>query len=223
MRLMAEFAYARLRPIPALLRLLPRFLSLYRISKEATMRRFTAGIASFVLIAACTDSSANVAPTAPDNANLAALASGHTMAAKNTVPQRDIARLRALVASRHTVDKAIAGGWTTDITGCLELPGVGGMGHHYANLAWLNDAEVRWDKPELLVFGPSPNKRDGLKLVAVEYIVFTALSPTPPVVFGQTLHFNPDVDAWVLHVWIGDHNPTGIFEDWNPTISCPGA
>lgn len=187
------------------------------------MHKITAGLVSFALIAACSDASTNAVPTAPGDASLAAGASGHVMSAKNTVPASDIARLRALVAPRHTVAKAVQGGWTTDITGCLELAGVGGMGHHFANLAWLNDAVVQWDKPELLVFAPSPNNRDGLKLVAVEYIVFTALSPTPPVVFGQTMHFNPDVNAWVLHVWIGDHNPTGIFQDWNPTISCPAA
>ncbi len=183
------------------------------------MRKFTSGLAVCVLIAGCTDGSTPSAPASTDAASLVSMAKGHA-AAHAKVPASEIARLRALLGPYHTVAKAVAGGWTTDITGCLELPGVGGMGHHYANMAWFNDAVVEWDKPELLVFAPSPNKRDGLKLVAVEYIVSAAASPTPPVVFGQTMHLLPEINSWILHVWFGDHNPTGIFEDWNPTITC---
>lgn len=28
------------------------------------------------------------------------------------------------------------------------------------------------------------------------------------------------IDAWVLHVWLWRGNPSGLFEDWNPTVSC---
>ena len=185
------------------------------------MRTLASRFAVLVLIAGCTDASTSVAPTPSPTAELTAMAAGHAMTARNTVPASEIARLRALLGPYHTVAKAVQGGWTTDITGCLDLPGVGGMGHHYANLGWLNDAVVEWDKPELLVFAPSPNKRDGLKLVAVEYIVSADASPTAPVVFGQTMHLLPEINSWILHVWFGDHNPTGIFEDWNPTITCP--
>lgn len=186
------------------------------------MPRITAGLLSLALLVACADAGTTELPDSP-GVNLAVGAMGHSMAEMkrmNTVPASEIARLRALLAPYHTLEKAVSGGWTTDITGCLELPGVGGMGHHYANLEWLNDAEVRWDRPELLVFAPSPNNRDGLKLVAAEYIVFQDVSPEPPVLFGQTMHENPDIGAWILHVWFGANNPDGIFEDWNAKISC---
>ncbi|WP_330970460.1 hypothetical protein, partial [Lysobacter sp. A3-1-A15] len=64
--------------------------------------------------------------------------------------------------------------------------------------------------------------RGGLKLVAVEYLVFADdLQGDPiPELFGQQFHFNPVVDAWVLHAWIGQHNPNGMFADWNPNVSC---
>ena len=26
-----------------------------------------------------------------------------------------------------------------------------------------------------------------------------------------------------LHAWIWEHNPRGMFEDWNPRVSCAGA
>ena len=27
-------------------------------------------------------------------------------------------------------------------------------------------------------------------------------------------------DFYELHAWIWKHNPSGMFEDWNPTVSC---
>lgn len=126
--------------------------------------------------------------------------------------------LRLATAPFHRLDRAIEAGWTDDITGCLELPGVGGMGHHYVNWDAFLDGEVDPLVPELLVYAPTPN---GLRLAAVEYLVFDELLEGPiPELFGQTFHYNPAIDAWVLHVWLWRGNPSGLFEDWNPTVSC---
>jgi hypothetical protein len=27
--------------------------------------------------------------------------------------------------------------------------------------------------------------------------------------------------VYVLHAWIFEHNPAGMFEDWNPRVVCP--
>lgn len=156
------------------------------------------------------------APTAPSPRT----ESLHAHAAATAASGPEVAQLRRLVAPFHTIAKAAAGGWTTDITGCLELPGVGGMGHHYANFGYLGDGVVRADQPEILVFAPAPNSRDGFRLVAVEFVLPAAPSDPAPSLFGQQFHFNPAVPGYVLHVWVGDHNPTGLFQDWNPTISC---
>lgn len=164
-----------------------------------------------LLVASCADT--------PTNSDLQSEAL-RAHPASNAAGGPEVAQLRRLVAPYHTVAKAIAGGWTTDITGCLELPGVGGMGHHYANLDYLTDGQVQWDQPEILVFSPAPNARDGLKMVAVEYVFPAAASDPAPSVLGQQFHFNPAVPGYVLHVWVGDHNPSGLFEDWNPTVSC---
>jgi hypothetical protein len=61
----------------------------------------------------------------------------------------------------------------------------------------------------------------------VEYIVpaepwDAAGHATPPTVLGQTFHLNPALGVYVLHVWIWRNNPAGIFEDWNPQITCAG-
>jgi hypothetical protein len=175
-----------------------------------------------LLVVAALSLSCSEAPTASDqpSGSTLGLAKAATVEAANAAPASDVAQLRRLVAPYHTVAAASAGGWDTDITGCLALPGVGGMGHHYANLGYLNDGQIAWNQPELLVFAPSPNARDGLKLAAVEYIVFKAQMPTAPTLYGQTFHSNDAIAAWVLHVWIGERNPDGMFMDWNPTVSC---
>jgi hypothetical protein len=81
---------------------------------------------------------------------------------------------------------------------------------------------VKRDEPEVLVFAPSSDAKDGVKLAAVEYIVPMALSAQPPVLFGETfVPGGPGNSMWTLHVWIGINNPAGIFAPWNPTVSCP--
>lgn len=129
--------------------------------------------------------------------------------------------LRQATAAFHSLDAAGAAGWDTAITGCIAHPdrAVGGMGVHYANQTLLSDGTVEATTPEVLVYAPKPN--GGLQLVAVEYIVFTELNPVPPELFGQTFHLNPNINAWVLHAWVWRHNPSGLFSDFNPKVSCP--
>lgn len=132
----------------------------------------------------------------------------------------ELTELRLATASFHSLPNAIEAGWTEDITGCLANPALGGgMGHHYVNWNIFFDDEVDALQPELLVYVPTPN--GGLKLGAVEYVVFdSALNGPVPELFGQTFHFNPAIQAWVLHVWLWRGNPDGLFADWNPTVSC---
>jgi len=132
----------------------------------------------------------------------------------------EIAALRRATAPFHSIDVAFNAGWTTDITGCLEAP-EGGMGHHFANLDVLFDAEVDPLRPETLLY--EPRKDGSLRLVAVEYVIpedFLPRSAEAPVLFGQEFHFNEDFGVWALHVWAWRHNPYGMFEDWNPRVSC---
>lgn len=127
--------------------------------------------------------------------------------------------LRLATASFHSLDNAIDAGWTEQLTPCLSSPD-GGMGYHQVNWDIFFDTTVEATRPELLVYAPTPN--GGKRLVAVEYLVFDdALDGAPvPELFGQTFHYNPAVDAWVLHVWLWQGNPNGLFADWNPSINC---
>jgi hypothetical protein len=145
------------------------------------------------------------------NPTIAASVSGAVMA--------DVARLRNLIAPLHTISAATAAGFGAAISPCVASP-AGGMGYHYADMSRI-DATVTWNEPEILVFAPSPDAKDGVKLGAVEYIVPKALVAQPPVLFGETfVEGGPENSLWTLHVWIGINNPSGLFAPWNPTVAC---
>lgn len=153
-------------------------------------------------------------------AALAALATPAPASAdESSAFNRQITELRLATAPFHSLDLAAAAGWDTDLTGCLSSP-AGGMGHHYVNASIFFDAQVDPLRPELLVYAPTPE--GGKRLVAVEYLVFAAALGSAPVpeLFGQTFHYNPNISAWVLHVWLWQGNRNGLFADWNPAVSC---
>lgn len=129
---------------------------------------------------------------------------------------RALAVARRASAPYQRVQAALDDGYlpTED---CVEVEGLGGMGYHYGNPALLFDGgALDPAAPEVVLYEPQANGR--LRLVAVEYVVDYADSPTPPELFGQEFH--PGPIGWALHVWLWKHNPTGIFEDFNPRVSC---
>jgi hypothetical protein len=103
------------------------------------------------------------------------------------------------------------------------------MGIHYANRLALEDAVLDPAKPEALVY--QPHGYGKLEPVAAEYIVFQgawlmAGTTSWPTLFGQRLKFVPlgnryDLPPFYeLHAWIWQHNPDGMFKDWNPSGTC---
>ena len=143
------------------------------------------------------------------------------MRAAGTSPQvREwLAQLRRTARPFEKIKAAGELGWGEKLTDCMVQEGSGGMGFHYGNTA-LFDAVVEPLNPEILVYEPLRNGR--MRFVAVEYAVpFTAWTAAePPEVHGIPFHRNETFQLWVLHVWIGRHNPAGIFMDWNPDVSC---
>jgi hypothetical protein len=137
--------------------------------------------------------------------------------------QSDLAEARRATAGFHPVRNAEAAGYasTLDTLGCFENPGVGGMGVHYLNGAIL-DGIPDANAPEALVYEMRPNGK--LKLVAHEYIVPIAAwsGDEPPTLFGRHFHQHSTLPLWVLHAWVWQSNPAGMFEDWNPNVGqCP--
>jgi hypothetical protein len=138
--------------------------------------------------------------------------------------QSDLAQVRAAVAPYHQPEAAQDAEWdlVPGLDHCFDNPGVGAMGYHYIDTARL-DLELDPLRPEALVYVPGPQGQ--LRLGAVEYIVpaepWDADHDHPPMVLGRHLHLNEALGVYVLHAWIFQHNPTGMFEDWNPRVSCP--
>src|SRR2546428_10160490 len=123
---------------------------------------------------------------------------------------------RAATAQFHQLEAANAAGYgilVRDLAGltCIDSPGIGVMGIHYANGLALGDAVLDPAKPEALVYQPLPNGK--LRLVAAEYIVFQgawleAGNTAGPTLFGQPLKLIPMGNRYGLppfyeiHAWI---------------------
>jgi hypothetical protein len=136
--------------------------------------------------------------------------------------QSDLAQVRAATAQFQRSEAAeMAGYVNVNVGECVAHPELGAMGYHFVNFG-LVDLELDALQPEILVYAPSPSGK--LKLVAVEYAVpiepWDAIHSNPPMVLGQHLHANPFLGLYVLHAWIWQNNPAGMFEDWNPSVSC---
>lgn len=139
--------------------------------------------------------------------------------------QSDLAQLRAATADFHKLENAQTAGYglVPGLDHCFDNPGVGAMGYHYINTDIL-DTTVEPLKPEAMVYAPGPNGQ--LKLAAVEFIVPAEAwdaegNPELPSLYGQSFHLNESLGVYVLHAWVWKNNPSGMFEDWNPKVSCP--
>lgn len=178
------------------------------------------GTCMFLLIPVACDSTplpTDVSGQAASNAELEG-----QLAASYAGINQDLAAVRSATASFHNFDKAAAAGYGTAITDCAEQLPDGAQGIHYANPALIGDGTVSLLEPEILTYEPQANGR--LRLVGVEYIVFLEIegipTPQPADLFGQQFHANTAAGVWALHVWIWRHNPSGMFADWNPNVSC---
>jgi hypothetical protein len=132
-------------------------------------------------------------------------------------------QLREATEAYHKVSVAQAAGYNLvpGLDYCFDNPGVGGMGFHYINVALL-DTVIDPLKPEAMVYAPRPNGT--LALGAVEYIVpaaaWDAANALPPTLYGQVFGLEEALGVYELHAWIWKHNPSGMFIEWNPKVSC---
>ena len=149
-------------------------------------------------------------------------ASAVTSQASRAAEARDLAALRAATGRFHNFATAFAAGHTfLFMNMCMvdeSADNLGGMGYHYVDTALL-DGTVDVRTPEAILYEPQPNGQ--LRLVGVEYVIpkDAWTSEDPPVLFGRELKLNA-FDLWALHVWIWEDNPSGMFADWNPRVTC---
>ncbi len=200
--------------------------------------------AAFTITTACSPAD-QVAPSATGATSATDLAPSAARLGPDV--SKGLASLRNATARFHDVDAAMASGYA-DPSGhpCVASP-MGTMGVHVVK-ASLRDQTVVPDEPELLLYLPKAN--GGFKLVGVEYVVpvlvrnnstnvvtpwfamtrwgagYTQITQRPSV-FGEAFEgpmpgHDPGMPwHYDKHVWVWETNPSGMFSQWNPSISCP--
>jgi hypothetical protein len=141
--------------------------------------------------------------------------------------------VRRATARFKNIDVALASGYVDDGFGCIDGaafgldPSVGGMGFHLINQALHDDPESDPERPDLLVYEPAASPAGKPTLVALEYEVFrpdwyNAGHTEPPSLFGHEFEsFDFDtLQIFGLHLWLWRDNPAGMFQDFNPKVSC---
>jgi len=162
-------------------------------------------------------------------------------------PQKLSAQQNALVRAvqnatkkyRFVTDVAGPGDGYELVLGCVSGGDFGAMGLHYLNGPFLKDGMIDVNKPEIVLFEPTPN--GGIRITGADYIVFASDwdqnpehknpdgSINPPQLNGQLFHFfdAPNRFAlppfYTLHVWAWKANPTGTFVNWHSNVSCDAA
>ena len=135
-----------------------------------------------------------------------------------------LGQLRALIGPLHNVAAAEAAEYTSPIPGCFSDPELGGMGFHFAKGSII-DGHLNELEPEVLLYEPQENGR--LALVAVEFIIpfeFAPRNGPAPTLFNGRAFTPFDANGvWGLHAWIFKNNPSGLFANFNPTVSCDAA
>ena len=140
-----------------------------------------------------------------------------------------VAGVRAATAAFHSIPAATAAGYGPFYV-CTDQAGEGAMGQHYVNGSLVGTTDVDPLAPEALVYEPMPGGT--YRLVGVEYVTFQAAwdagHAAPPSLFGRTFKLVGAGNRYglppfyQLHVWLWRPNPSGMFNDWNPSVSCRG-
>ena len=94
------------------------------------------------------------------------------------------------------------------------------------------------EPPAILLYIPDADAEDGLRLAGIELLVFAeawqAANKQPPKYRGREYNYMADNPAtprdeahnfmphYDLHIWLFDHNPSGLYSQWNPSLTCSG-
>lgn len=137
----------------------------------------------------------------------------------------EMAQLRKDLAKYQDVDVAIEAGYIP-ASPCEESP-AGGMGFHYVNFALMGSIDPK--APAILLYEPTAD--GGLELAGVEWFAADAdqdltTDGDRPNLWGRDFDgpmpgHSPQMPIhYDLHVWLYEANPAGVFEPWNPNVTC---
>jgi hypothetical protein len=160
--------------------------------------------------------------------------------------------LTRLSAPFHDLENAQAAGYglfkappLTAPDGCISSVPDGGMGYHYTRGNNFADDSVSLLDPEFLVYAPkTAPRKDGearTRLAAFDYFIpystkwpgpddpsfkraptlqdFSTMSDLPAIAFAPSRF-----GGWMFHIWLWEHNPSGMFANWNPAVPlCEGS
>lgn len=202
-----------------------------------------AGVAVTLTIGACSQDALPPTEAASQNSSAAA-----RDAERRAAATAQINKVRRDTRAFHTVSNALAAGYVLPSPAvCVSSP-AGAMGIHWPNPRLIGDIFVAAEHPEVLLY--LPNREGGYELVGVEYfapvlvrnISTGVVAPwfskeswgagyqivnAAPILFGQTFQgpmagHDPGMPwHYDLHAWIWKNNPSGMFAQFNPSISCP--
>ena len=151
-----------------------------------------------------------------------ALANSHEAEPGNTL----VETVRQATKSFKSVDAAESAGYGL-FHGCVSGPQEGAMGIHFVHGDLVGDGLIDASQPEALIYEIRNGKT---QLVGVEYVVLAeawdASNEMPPTLMGQVFHYVGAPNRYripafyELHVWAWKDNPSGMFTDWNPEVSC---
>jgi len=165
------------------------------------------------------------APEPATTASSAAASSAHEHGHGNVklTPQilEQLAALHVLFAKYHDLQTALENGYGF-VGPCVSDPVLGGMGDHYSRSA--NDDFGRGDgthsveRPQYLVY--APQKDGSRRLAALDYTVPYEKwqGDKAPEFFGIPFTRNDGFGVWMFHIWVFQHNPAGIFANFNPKV-----
>ena len=144
--------------------------------------------------------------------------------------QGELAAVRAATDTFHSIPAAEKAGYGPFYICTDDNGGAGAMGQHYVRGDLVGDGAINPLTPEALVYEPMPGGQ--LRLVGVEYVVIKAdwdkNHSSQPQLLNHTF-FTIQAgnryglpDFYELHAWIWRPNPSGMFENWNPKVTCRG-
>jgi hypothetical protein len=218
------------------------------LSLEATVRRTAPLLVAFAFVLAGCNPDASL----PVDGHLSHQNGLMLSSLSQSTNAQTLNALTQLTAPFHDVDAAQAAGYglfskppLTAADGCISSAGDGGMGYHYTRGNNLTDDSVSLLDPEFLVYAPKNGPRkDGearTRLAAFDYFLpYTAKWPGPdgpnfkraPTLHDfSTMSDLPDLafapsrfGGWMFHIWLWEHNPGGMFANWNRAVPvCEGS